>query len=157
MKKILVVYFSCGGVTKRIAEYMEKAGADSVYRIEPEQPYSDGDLLAANPRSRVCLENDDPSCRPAIKSADVDVSGYEVVVIGYPNWFLNAPKIVYTFLDKYNLDGKLVVPFCTSGGTPVTKSAEQLKKAYPGLNWGDGKQFSFTSSPYDVEKWLKNL
>lgn len=157
MKKILVVYFSCGGVTKRIAEYMQGVPGVSLFKIEAAQKYTDDDLLAANPRARACVEAENPKCRPELVNAAVDTSGYDVVVIGYPLWFVQAPKVIYTFLEKVSLRGKLVVPFCTSGGSSVQKSEETLHKTFPDLQWGVGKQFSYTSTKQNVENWIKNL
>ena len=157
MKKILVAYFSFGGVTKRIAEYMQEAGASTLYRIEAAKPYSDGDLLAANPRARVCLEDQDAACRPEIASAAIDIAPYDMVVIGYPNWFLNAPKIIYTFLEKYNFGAKEVALFCTSGGSPVSQSANKIRGAFPDINFIGEKQFSYTSTRQDVAEWLRKL
>lgn len=157
MKKILVAYFSFGGVTKRVAEYMVEAGAEATYRIEAKNPYSEGDILAANPKARACLENADPKCRPEISSPNVDIAPYDMIVVGYPNWFLNAPKIIYTFLEKYNFAGKEVALFCTSGGTPVIQSANKIRGAFPNINFVAEKQFSYTSNKVDVAEWLKKI
>lgn len=157
MKNILVVYYSFGGVTKRVAEYMQEAGAKALYRIEAKVPYTEGDILAANPRARACLEDADPKCRPEISSPDVDIAPYDLIVVGYPNWFLNAPKIIYTFLEKYNFAGKEVALFCTSGGTPVIQSANKIRGAFPNIKFVAEKQFSYTSNKVDVAEWLKKI
>lgn len=157
MKKVLVIYFSCGGVTKRIAEYMQSVESVDVWPLEAVQPYTEGDLLAANPRARVSVEAADAKCRPEFVNKDIDLAKYDTVVIGYPIWFMLPPRIIYTLLEKLNFQNKQIVPFCTSGGSPVAKSEEDLRKTFPNLNWGKGKQFSYTSAKQDVENWIRGL
>ena len=83
-KKALVAYFSCSGVTKGVAESLaEVVGAD-LFEIEPEEPYTDADLDWTNKQSRSTVEMNDPSSRPAIKSAVADMSSYEGVFVGFP-------------------------------------------------------------------------
>lgn len=80
----------------------------------------------------------DKNSRPAIKDKPLDVSKYDTIYVGFPIWWYIAPTIVNTFLEKYPLDGKTVIPFATSGGSSITKSADNLKKDYQKVNWQKG-------------------
>lgn len=139
-KKALVAYFSCSGVTKGVAESLaEVVGAD-LFEIEPEEPYTDADLDWTNKQSRSTVEMNDPSSRPAIKSAVVDMSSYEVVFVGFPIWWYVAPTIINTFLESYDFAGKTIVPFCTSGGSGVGRTGEVLQALCPdSVSWRPAK------------------
>ena len=130
-KKALVAYFSCSGVTKGVAESLaEVVGAD-LFEIEPEEPYTDADLDWTNKQNRSTVEMNDPSSRPAIKSAVADMSSYEVVFVGFPIWWYVAPTIINAFLESYDFAGKTIVPFCTSGGSGVGRTGEVLQRFAP--------------------------
>ena len=157
-KKSLVVYFSCTNTTKKIAEYVQQsAGADS-YRIEAAVPYTAEDLNYGNADSRTSQEQNNPSARPAIEGNLPSLDGYEIVYLGYPLWFGQAPKIMYTFIESYNLSGKIVIPFCTSHSSGIGTSATNLQTVTRGdAAWIAGQRFSGSSSKAEVEKWIDNL
>lgn len=136
--KTLVAYFSATGTTERAAKMLaEVAGAD-LYRIEPETPYTAADLDWHDKNSRTSVEMNDPKSRPAIKGRCDKMADYDVVYIGFPIWWYTAPTIINTFIESYDLQGKTLIPFATSGGTDITKTADNLKKAYPNLTWKPG-------------------
>ena len=116
--KMLVVYFSATGNTKEITRL---TGAD-LYEIVSAVPYTDEDLNYNNNECRANQEMNDASARPAIGSEAMDVSSYDTVFIGYPIWWGTMPRIINTFLDTYDLSGKTVLPFCTSGSSGITQS-----------------------------------
>lgn len=157
-KKSIVAYFSCTDNTKTIAEYVaESAGADT-YRIEPSVPYTSADLDYNNAGSRTSKEQNDAAARPAIAGRLPSLDNYEVVYLGYPIWWRQAPKIMYTFIESYDLSGKVVVPFCTSGGSGVGTSALNLQAAARGnATWLAGQRFSGSSSKSTVEQWVRGL
>lgn len=153
--KTLVVYFSCTGNTKAVAEkIVEITGAD-VYEIVPKDPYTDADLNYNNSDCRANKEMDDPSARPAIGSEAVDVSGYDTVIIGYPIWWGTMPRIINTFLDTYDLSGKTILPFCTSGGSGISKSVEDIKKAEAAAQVKDGLKAGGASDSA-ISRWLSD-
>ena len=116
--KVAVVCFSETGNTERIAkEIAEITGGDFV-KITPSVPYTDADRNYNDSNSRARLEQNDPAARPAIAN-DIDLSGYSTVFLGYPIWFGDSPKIMWTFVETHGLEGKTVVPFCTSGSSGV--------------------------------------
>ena len=136
--KTLVAYFSASGVTKRAAQALARAAGADLYEIKPEVPYTKADLNWMDKKSRSTLEMQDKSSRPAILKGDLDVSGYDTILLGFPIWWYIAPTIINTFLEKYDLKGKEIIPFCTSGGSPVEPSVEALRKQYPDYHFQDG-------------------
>ena len=155
--KVLVAYFSCTGNTKGLAEKIAAALNADIYEIVPEQPYTDADLNYNNSSSRSTKEQNDNSCRPVISGSANNMGSYDTVVLGYPIWWGQAPKILYTFVESYDLSGKTVVPFCTSASSGVGSSASNLHSSAPGANWLDGTRLSSSASNSDIEKWLGGL
>ena len=84
------------------------------------------------------------------------MSGYEVVFIGYPIWWNLAPRIVNTFIENHNLEGKTVIPFATSGGSSIANSVTALKKSYPDLNWKEGKLLN-RADEKTIREWTNRL
>ena len=154
--KTLVAYFSATGVTKGAAEKLAEVTGGDLYEIQPEVPYTDADLDWQDKQSRSSVEMADLSSRPAIKGKVENLDDYDTVFIGFPVWWYTAPTIVNTFIETNDLKGKTVIPFCTSGGSSIKKSAEDLKKAYPDLNWKEGKLLNRISKE-DLETWVKGL
>lgn len=139
MKKTLVAYFSATGTTKAAAERLAKETNADLYEIVPEQPYTSADLDWTNKQSRSTLEMKDKSSRPAIKGTCEKMADYDTVWIGFPVWWYTAPTIINTFIEAHDLSGKVLNVFATSGGSNVTGSATDLKKAYPQYTWGESR------------------
>lgn len=153
--KVLVAYFSASGVTEGVAKQLaEVAGAD-LFKIEPEQPYTSEDLDWTNDKSRSSIEmKETPEFRPAIKSKVENMDKYDTVYVGFPVWWYTCPTIINTFMESYNFEGKTVIPFATSGGSTIEKSCADLAKAYPDVNWGEGRLLN-NASEADLKAWLK--
>ena len=154
MKKTLVTYFSATGVTRHAAQQLAEVTGADLYEIQPEVAYTDADLDWRDKQSRSSVEMADLTSRPAIKGKVDNIADYDVVFIGFPIWWYTAPTIINTFIEANDLKGKTVIPFATSGGSTIDKSAEDLKKAYPNLNWKEGKLLNGVSKE-DMESWLK--
>lgn len=154
--KTLVAYFSATGVTKGAAEKLAEVTGGDLYEIQPEVPYTDADLDWQDKQSRSSVEMADLSSRPAIKGKVENLNDYDTVFIGFPVWWYTAPTIINTFIEANDLKGKTVIPFCTSGGSSIKKSAEDLKKAYPDLNWKEGRLLNRVSKE-ELESWVKGL
>ncbi len=154
--KILVAYFSMTnnteGVAKKIADSL---GAD-LYEIMAEQPYTDEDLNYNNTQSRSTIELNDQSARPAISGSVSNMASYNTVVIGYPIWYGQAPKIIYTFIESYDFSGKTILPFCTSHSSGIGSSADNLHPLAPNANWIDGKRFSGDANESEIREWLES-
>lgn len=154
-QKVLVAYFSATGTTERVAKMIASATGGELMKIQPEQEYSDADLDWTEPTSRCCRENDNPASRPAIVKTKASIDDYDVVYLGFPNWWNMAPRIINTFVEAYGLKGKTVIPFSTSGGSGIENSVKQLRKAYPDVNWQDGRMLNGVSEN-DIKDWVKN-
>ncbi len=156
--KVLVAYFSCTGNTAGVAEKIAAATGADLYEIVPEQPYTDADLDYGDSSSRSTVEQNDDSARPAISGSVENMEQYDTVFIGYPIWWGQAPKIIYTFVESYDLSGKTLVPFCTSASSGVGSSAENLHSSVSdSANWLDGTRFSAGASESDIASWLGGL
>ena len=117
MSKRLVAYFSCTGTTAKVAETLaESIGAD-IFEIEPAVPYTAADLDWRDNTSRSSVEMNDPHSRPAVASKRDNMADYDTVLVGFPIWWYVAPTIINTFLESYDLQGKTIIPFATSGGS----------------------------------------
>lgn len=118
----LIAYFSCTGTTKRIAGIIEETTGADMFQIVPQQPYTEDDL-AYYTGGRADQEQNDPSARPAIAGRIEDLADYNTIILGYPIWHGQAPHIIDTFLESYDLDGKTILPFCTSHSSGLGSSA----------------------------------
>lgn len=155
-KKILVAYFSASGTTKRTAEILsDEIGAD-ICEIRAAVPYTRDDLNWNDKSSRSSVEMNDPSSRPAIADLQVDISNYDEIILGFPVWWYVAPTIINTFLETYDLSGKTVIPFATSGGSGIGNCEKALRKQYPQIKWKAGKLLNLTASIEEFVKEEKN-
>ncbi len=137
--KTLVAYFSATGTTKRAAEKIATQKGATLYEITPAQAYTSADLDWNDSQSRSSLEMNDPKSRPALGGEAIEMAEYDTIYIGYPIWWNQAPRPVYTFIDQHDLKGKVLVPFATSGGSSINGSVKHLKDTYPQLNWQKGQ------------------
>lgn len=137
--KTLIVYFSATGNTKAAAQKLAQEFNADLYEITPEVPYTAADLDWRDKNSRSTIEMQDKSSRPAIKGRCDNIADYDVVWIGFPVWWYTAPTIVNTFIEAHDLSGKTLNVFATSGGSNVTGSYNDLKKAYPQYKWGESR------------------
>lgn len=126
MKKILIAYFSPTGNTKKIAAMLAEAINVDIYEIRPAVPYSAADLSWTDPASRSSVEMKDRSSRPALADTDAKADQYDVILLGFPIWWYVAPTIINSFLESYDLSGKRIILFATSGGSDFGKTVEGL-------------------------------
>lgn len=136
--KILVSYFSASGVTKEVATQLANLLHADLEEIKPIQKYSNEDLNWQNNHSRSSLEIKDEKSRPEIIKPIHDLSSYDVIFIGYPIWWYVEPRIIDTYLDSFNLDGKRIIPFATSGGSSIGGSVKHLRNLYKTAKIEDG-------------------
>lgn len=154
--KKLVVYFSATGTTERVAKMIAKAADAELYPITPKEKYSSEDLDWRVKTSRSSMENSNPKSRPEIIKSKENLNDYNVIYLGFPNWWNIAPRIVNTFIESYNLEGKTVIPFSTSGGSGISNSVKMLKADYPKINWTEGKMLNNVSQDI-VNEWVKSI
>ena len=155
--KTLVAYFSCTGNTKALAGTAAKVlGADE-FEIVPEQAYTSEDLNYNDESTRATVEMKDESARPAIKNKLEGLEKYDTIVIVYPIWWGQAPRIIDTFMESYDLNGKTVVPICTSISSDIGSSGDYLHQFAPNAKWKDGKRFEKNASEADVKAFFAGL
>lgn len=154
--KVLVAYFSATGTTARAAETVARTTGGDLLAIEPAEAYTAADLDWNDDTSRSTREMKDVSARPALKATDKDLSAYDVVFVGYPIWWGEAPRVVNSFVEAHDLKGKRLVPFATSGGSGIGESVEALRKAYPALTWTDGRLLNGADEA-DVRSWTESV
>lgn len=155
--KSLVVYFSCTNTTKGIAVQIAGIMNGETYRIIPETPYTSDDLDYNTPSSRANREQNDPSSRPAISGKIGKMEDYDVIFIGYPIWWGKAPQIIVTFLESYDLSGKTIIPFCTSGSSGLGTSDKDLHKSAPKAQWKAGRRFGANTAKKELANWIESL
>ena len=155
--EILVAYFSNTGNTENVASHLEAILNADLYEIVPETPYTEEDLNYSNDSCRANQEQNDPSVRPAISGGVENMEDYEVIFLGYPIWWGDAPRIISTFLESYDFDGKTIVPFCTSGSSGIGSSADDIHPLAPGATWLDGERFGSGASQDEVSAWVDSL
>ena len=149
--KTLTAYFSYSGNTERIAEEAAKKTGSDLFEIKPVHPYTQADVNWQDDNSRNVREYKDPSARPAI-AEKTDLSAYDTVYLGFPVWWYTNPRIINTFLESYDFTGKKVIPFITSGGTPVAGVVKALRETYPQIDFADGMRIS---NDRDIDKLIQ--
>ncbi len=155
--KILVAYFSATNNTEGIAQKLADGLGADLYEITPQQPYTDEDLDYGNSESRSSVEMNDPDIRPAISGSVENMEQYDVVLIGYPIWWGEAPRIMSTFIESYDFSGKTLAAFCTSASSGFGNSDSALRKTADKAVWLDGQRFSAGASAEDVMEWADGL
>jgi Flavodoxin-like fold. len=137
---VLVAYFSATGTTGNVAGKLASAIGADLYEIVPAVPYTKADLNWRDKSSRSSVEMADPASRPAIGGEKIeDIDKYDTIFLGAPIWWYRLPTIINTFLESYDMAGKKIVLFATSGISGLGKSAEYLRSSAPGAEIVDGK------------------
>lgn len=155
-KTSIVAYFSTGSAVKAAAERIAKAADADLYEIAAEKPYTDADLDWTATSARCNIEQSDPSCRPNLAAPAPDLSQYTTVYLGYPIWWGKAPRVIDSFVDAVDLNGKKIVPFCTSGGAGIGESVAELKEIVKDdATFAEGLRFTKTTSDAAVERLVK--
>ena len=154
--KQLIVYFSATGTTARAARTIADVTGGTLYEIVPQQSYTSDDLDWNDRQSRSSVEMNNPQARPVLKDTKLDVAAYDVIFIGYPIWWNQAPRIINTFIESHDLNGKTLVPFATSGGSGISNSVRELRKIYPDLEWLDGKLLN-GASRNSIQNWVGDV
>jgi flavodoxin len=155
--KALVAYFSATGTTERVAKVITDCANADIYEITAAKPYTSADLDYNDSNSRTTKEQNDNTVRPEIGSKKIDLERYDTIFIGFPIWWGEEPRITDTFVESYDLTGKTVIPFCTSGGSSIDSAEKNLKANAGGGDWKDGRRFSAEVTKNEIDEWLKTL
>lgn len=153
----LVAYFSASGTTQQLAKRMASAVGADLYEITPAQRYSSADLDWTNKNSRSSIEMNDKNFRPAIAGKVENIGQYGVIYVGFPIWWYVAPTIINTFLESYDLSGKTIIPFATSGGSGMGNTNEELAPSCKGAILKNGKRFSTSVTESELSIWSKTV
>ena len=169
-KKILVAFFSRTGEnyavgrieqgnTHIVAELIASATGGTLFRIEPATPYPD-DYRAC---TEVAQQEKRSKARPAL-GGDIAAEEYDVIFLGYPNWWGDLPMCVYTFLEQHDWQGKVVIPFCTHEGSGLSDTENRLRTTCRGASVLNGlavrgsvAQNERETARNQVLEWLKRL
>ena len=141
---VLVAYFSATGTTKGVAERIASVTGGDLYEILAAQPYTEADLNYNDNSSRSTSEQNDKSVRPEI-------------YLGFPIWWGEEPRILDTFVEKYNFDGITVIPFCTSGSSGIGRSGSNMEELAGSGTWLQGERFSGGVSEEELKSWIEGL
>ena len=157
MSKKLVAYFSASGVTESLAKNLAAAIGAELFEIEPVIRYGKADLDWTNKKSRSSVEMNDKSSRPAVAKKLGNMSEYDEVFVGFPIWWYIAPTIVNTFLEGYDLAGKTIIPFATSGGSGMGETNEYLANSCKGAKLVEGKVLRRNACADELKKWADEV
>lgn len=152
---ILVACFSATGNTWPLAQYAAEFLNADLFRIEAEIPYTDDDLNYNNNACRANQEMNDDSSRPALAQAVENMKQYDTVILAFPIWWGQAPRIIETFIEAHDLSGKTVLTFCTSGGSGFGRTGDILAALTDDtVNWIEGSRLSAATTAEEMAAWL---
>ena len=156
MSKKLVAFFSASGNTKKIAQIIAEEGNCDLREITPKVAYTKADLNWMDKKSRSSVEMNDKKFRPEIVNEDIDISGYDEIILGFPIWWYVAPTIINTFLEAHDFSGKKIVLFATSGGSGFGNTVRELEGSAPGAEIVEGKLLN-RAGKQEISAWVKSL
>ena len=157
-KKVLVAVFSDSGVTKKVGKEIARIAGADFHEIIPGEIYTSADLDWTDKKSRSSVEMNDPSARPEIANSVADMGSYDTVIVGFPIWWGVAPRIIETFLESYDFSGKKIIPFCTSGGSDIGRTAERIRSLVGENACVDtGRRLGGEISEADLKIWTEGL
>lgn len=154
---ILVAYFSATGNTEAVAERLASGLDADLFSIVPADPYSEEDLDYNDDNSRSSQEMNDPSARPAISWTLDNMDQYDIIFLGYPIWWGDAPRIMSTFMESYDFSGKTIIPFCTSASSGISQSIATLQALAEDAGWRDGQRFDADTDEAELMEWVDSL
>ena len=141
------------GNTAKMAQWIQEYVGVDLFPIVVTELYPDNYDDCMDRATSEKAEN----ARPELKNHVVDVSQYDTIFLGFPNWWSTAPMAVVSFIDENDLSGKTIVPFCTSGGSGIGSSGSNLEKLTSGATWIPGERLSGSSSHAEIVDWLNSL
>lgn len=157
MGKALVAFFSASGVTKELARKLARVVKADLLEIVPEVPYTPADLDWRDANARSTIEMKDPDSRPEIAGFFEGMEAYDILFVGFPIWWYVAPTIINTFLEQYDLTGKTLIPFATSGGSGMGRTNGKLLPSCPGAKLMEGKVLDAGISEEELKAWIREL
>lgn len=157
MAKELVAFFSASGTTAKLAKKLASAIGADLHEIKPEVSYTAEDLDWRNKNSRSSLEMSDKTSRPAVVSTVENMEQYDTIYVAFPIWWYVAPTIINTFLERYDLTGKKIIPLATSGGSGMGNTNKELAPSCAGADLREGKVFSVNTGESELRAWAEKI
>ena len=155
-KKILVAYFSFTNTTKSIAESMADILGADIFQITPSEAYTSDNSNYYDKSTRAYIEQYGPATTRPVINTNLSSTDYDIVLLGFPIWYGKVPRVVLSFLDAYSFNGKTVIPFCTSGSSPIDASQTELQNTYTYINWKSGARLNGYTAD-QLKTWLAGL
>lgn len=153
-KKTLIAYFSWSGNTEKLANMIQQETGGDLFEIIPAEPYTeDYDALLEQAQ-----QEQQGQVRPELEGRVDNWEEYDVVFVGYPNWWASIPMPVATFLEEYDLAGKTIIPFCSHGGGRFGQSLTAIAKLAPEAEILEGLAVSYSGGSGladDISAWLE--
>ena len=153
--KPVFVYFSATGTTEKMAKGAAEAMGADIFQIQPAQQYVKADLNWHDKNSRTTIECNDPKSRPEIGNK-IDISAYDTVILCYPIWWGKAARIMYTFVESQDWNGKQLITLCTSGSSGLGQSGIELAKLAKGADYLGGKDFTRKGGD-EIKKFIEGI
>lgn len=168
MKKVLIAYYSRKGQnyvsgkiinlsignTEIIAKKIQQITKGDLFEIKTVKSYP----IDYTETTNVAKDELRKNARPELSNSIENIDDYDVIYLGYPNWWNTFPMVVFTFLETYNFSGKTIIPFCTHEGSGIGKSVNDIKKLCPSTNVLEGiaiRGGSVSTANKIVENWIK--
>ncbi|MDV3427064.1 MAG: NAD(P)H-dependent oxidoreductase [Bacillota bacterium] len=154
--KILIAYFSYEGHTRQVANWIHEQVGGDVFEIQTAAPYSSDYDTVVDQAKREQQEN----ARPKLKAHIQNMEDYDVVFLGYPNWWNTIPMPMFTFMEEYNFSGKTIIPFCTNGGGGFGHGVEDMKSTLSDAKFLNGieiRDSQVKDARDEVTQWVKSL
>ncbi|SFR16592.1 flavodoxin [Desulfoscipio geothermicus] len=155
-KNILVAYFSHSGNTQVIANQIYESVGGDIFKIVTVDPYPTNYNAVVN----LAKQEQKNDYRPELATKVENMDSYDVIFVGYPNWWATMPMAVFTFLEEYDFAGKTIIPFCTHEGSALGRSVDDITKLCPQSTILDGLAIrgrNVTNAKKDVLEWLREL
>lgn len=155
-KKNLIVYFSQTGNTQEVANTIQSLVGGDIIKLETVEPYPED----YSTLSIVAQQEKDDNARPQLSTNIENIDEYDNIFLGYPIWFSDMPMAMYTFLDEYDLSGKTIAPFCTSGGSGLSGTPVVIQTKEPNATVTGGLSISSSdasNSQSEVQEWLDRI
>ncbi len=155
-KKALVAYFSKTGNTRTVALVIKENTNADIFEIEPVVAYP----ADYNETVNIARKERDSNARPAVKNKVENMDAYDVIFVGYPNWWGTFPMAVFTFLESYDFSGKTIIPFVTHEGSGLGSSVSDIEELCPNAKLLQGLAIrgrDAASAETRVPAWLKEL
>ncbi|MBV4417964.1 NAD(P)H-dependent oxidoreductase [Clostridium tyrobutyricum] len=152
--KILIAYFSHSGNTGIVAKEIQKQIGGEIFKIQTVEAYPQNYNTVVD----IAKQEQKANMRPKLKTMVADMDTYNTIILGYPNWWGTIPMAVFTFLEQYDFTGKIILPYCTHGGSRMGRSEQDIIKTCLGADVLDGLDIygsDVKNSKTAISVWLK--